>query len=882
MFKQPAFRYFPQFKTTALQDDTIFWKFALIPDTASVRRDANGRPFFLLVEYAFSDEDRAENPALPDGGGYMALDVELSISGEHEQAIVAALQQDVDDIWRRLKAAADAAGKPVQSARPSSWLYLGVDDVLFGLSADAPEAPPGDAPPRVIIDVPTWTKGTFLVSAPQSDALVSHRITEGPVSLVGSNVVSANMELTAAGATFMERTLTNPDGTGSTDLTPIQVVYKLEYLARVPPVDVSVTADSRNLYESVKSIYHDFEGNGCDEDSMVHSEANLEMAAQSGLIEVLLDPGTMSLSDDFIRELRSSALKTVQDQIKDNFFDKRPAPPPPADDKTSDFVTKEGDVYYFRHDLDVSSVHLGYHERLKGVQAWPAAPQGMIQTFLAGVPPQEMRRYVIKANLANPFFMSLGLTVTAFADWANEPIAFVECEVRYSGQDEDGQEVVKAHTFTLDADHPSGGWDPSLIGAKREYSYRWRVGYHDHPPSEYTDWQPEITPRLNLSIEDPGKVEVRFRAGNVNFGQTVRQAQVDVEYAAPGVPSEGTTLVLNAAQGEQTYQRYIYTTWNQPVRYRTRFYLQNDQTVESDWQTTTNRDLLVNEPSSYSRLDVQLVPAGDWADVVQSVVNLRYADAPYFSEGVFALKGIDEFRAWAVVLRDANKRKFQYQVITSFKDGTLARGEWVDADGDQTLPILVRSSPRLDVKLLPNLLDFAVTPVVTTTVRYDEPQGNVHHVNTFPFTAAQPATWTLPISDGHLRTYSHQTTYHTAGSGSVKGPEIRTDETTLVLEKLLVPEISCLVVPRPVDFVQTPVVEVDVSYKSPEDDIEFSDTLVFTEPVPQSFRFTVNDDSPRDYDVAVTYYLADGTVVARDPVTLDKAKIVVPKYVPAT
>jgi hypothetical protein len=103
-----------------------------------------------------------------------------------------------------------------------------------------------------------------------------------------------------------------------------------------------------------------------------------------------------------------------------------------------------------------------------------------------------------------------------------------------------------------------------------------------------------------------------------------------------------------------------------------------------------------------------------------------------------------------------------------------------------------------------------------------------------------------------------------------------------VLEKLLVPEISCLVVPRPVDFVQTPVVEVDVSYKSPEDDIEFSDTLVFTEPVPQSFRFTVNDDSPRDYDVAVTYYLADGTVVARDPVTLDKAKIVVPKYVPAT
>jgi hypothetical protein len=42
---------------------------------------------------------------------------------------------------------------------------------------------------------------------------------------VGSNVASANMDLTEAGATFMEKTLVNRDGTGGSDLTPIQVRF---------------------------------------------------------------------------------------------------------------------------------------------------------------------------------------------------------------------------------------------------------------------------------------------------------------------------------------------------------------------------------------------------------------------------------------------------------------------------------------------------------------------------------------------------------------------------------------------------------------------------------------------------------------------------------
>jgi hypothetical protein len=893
MLMVPAFRYFPEFRVTAYQDDTQFWKFYLIPDYVSMRRDINGNPVFLLIKYAFGDQDRAEDPNLPRGGGFMVFDVEMSVREADYPKIVARLQQDVNDTWNQLKAIAEGHGQPIEGVRlhsthklpgVSTSVSIGVQDVLLGLGPEGPGAPPGDTPPKVIISQPTWTEGTFKISAPQSEALVSHRVAEGKVSLIGNNVVAANMDLTPAGATFMEKTLTNLDGSGATDLVPIQVTYELKYWARVPPVKMYITADSRSVYESVKVIAHNYEGRGCDEDTMSHSEQDLSIAVQSGLINVQLDAGTLELSDDFLQELRGSALKFVMDMVKDKFFDKKPPPPPPADDKTADFVSRDSDVYYAKSEFNSESMHIAYNEEIKSLTEWPANPQGTLQSFLAGVSPAEMRKYVRVVDLDDPFFKTLGLTATCFADWAAEPIAFVECQVRYSGRDENNLDVEKVQTFTFTKDHTTDTWDPSLIGKKREYSYRWRVGYFGREPGEFTSWERDTTPRLNLSIADTGKVAIKILSGNVDFAQITKTVQVDLQYADAGsdVPDEAITLVLANGQQEQNYQRYIYTQWDRPVRYRTRFFLKNDQTIESDWKDTLSRQLIINEPTSYHRLDVQLVPAGDWEGVVQTVVNLRYVDEAggYFLEGVYALKSLDEFKAWAVVLKDPNKRKFQYKILTSFKDGSPpSQTGWIEADGDQSLPIVVRQNPKLKVKIMPNLLDFKVTPVVQSTLRYDDAQGDIHKVETFAFTAPTEANWSFPIPDQSRRTYRMQTTYNTADGKVIKLPEVNRDETTLVLSKLVVPEVACLVVPKLIDLVQTPVVEVNVDYADAAHGIDFSDTLVFTDQNPQSFHVQVEEDSPREYQVAVTYYLADGQIVNRDPVTLDQSKIVIPRYV---
>jgi hypothetical protein len=177
------------------------------------------------------------------------------------------------------------------------------------------------------------------------------------------------------------------------------------------------------------------------------------------------------------------------------------------------------------------------------------------------------------------------------------------------------------------------------------------------------------------------------------------------------------------------------------------------------------------------------------------------------------------------------------------------------------------------------MLDFKVTPVVTATLRYDDTQANIHKVDTFAFTEPNEASWSFQIADDSRRTYRSLVTYNTADGQEIQTEDKATDQTVFVIPKLLIPEIAIEVHPKMVNFVETPLVEVAINYDDPEHGIHEDETLIFTTPDPQTFRFRVDEDSPRQYNVAVTYYLADGNIIEKPSVALEKSKIVIPRYV---
>ena len=124
------------------------------------------------------------------------------------------------------------------------------------------------------------------------------------------------------------------------------------------------------------------------------------------------------------------------------------------------------------------------------------------------------------------------------------------------------------------------------------------------------------------------------------------------------------------------------------------------------------------------------------------------------------------------------------------------------------------------------------------------------------FSKGDVTHWDVPLASDKKRSYSHEITYHTADGGKIEREETVTDEEALVIPRVAAPEVKCVFVPRLLNFTDTPVVQADINYSDPDNDIEFSDTLVFTDNKEQSFRVPVNENSPLDYRLMLTYFRA--------------------------
>jgi len=899
MLKTPAFQYYDEFRVTVYQDDTKWWKFYLLPDYVSIRRDIDDNPVFLLIKYAFGDQDRDENPDLPRGGGMLNMDVELRVEETDEAAVRSRLQSYVDGEWARLRALADAEQIPVESMTLNSWHNrtngvprpfgdpgtapsLTIDDVSLGLDPDRPEAPPGDQSPEIELSYPEWTKGTFSIIAPSSDNLVTHKVVEGPLSMTGPNTAAVMLELTEAGATFFQKTVLEPSGQGGSNLLPIAAVMSVAFMGRLPPVNLRIQADTRAVYKALESIDHDYDDYACREDDIAHYETSLEMAVEAKLIDVKFDTGMLSLEDDLVQEIRGTAMSVVQDLLERRFFEETEAP---EEDAGDDLLKEKTDYYIMKQKEQIDFQTITYNETMTSIAEIEKNPQGTLQTFFAGLSEAEMRKFVRVLDLNDPFFMTLGLEVNCFANWEDNPIAFVEAQVRYDGRDENGDLVQKQETFTFDKDNTSAEWDPSLIGAKREYFYRWRIAYAGREPGEFIRWERERTPTLNLSIPDSGRLNLSILTGAVDFGQTVDHVQVSVTYEdrSSGVEKETETFKLTSGQQEQTYVRDLFTEWDKPVTYKARFFLKDGQVIEGEEETTTERTILINAPL-FDKLDVGLVPVGGgWDDVQQTIVDLVYEDEAnqYHVDQVFRLESAAEFKSWAVVLQNRDLRRFRYKVTISFKNGDFKVSEMIDANGDQTIPIVANDLPQLDVQIMPNTIDFAVTPVVTCTLRYDDDTANIHKIKTFAFDESNKTAlnWGFTIADAEKRDYEHELTYHTISGKTVEHDPTTTDETVLVVPRIVTPEVKCIFNARQINFTDTPVVEIQIDYADPVNGNDTTETFTLENPTDApTFQHPVDEDSPREFQLRVIYFKAEGGTHENDPVTVTRKRYVVPRY----
>ena len=890
MMKLPAHlhKQFPTGETvTVFQDDAQFWKFYLIPGFPTVRTDPNGKPVFQLIKYNFSDQSREENPDLPRGGGYMVFDSELKVKAEHQEAIIEELQTFVQQEYDRIKSNPnkkmrqlhlgatfnDTIGghwsQPGHEGTPRANPTTSSDTTLeMPTHDDGPPLP--DEVPKVVIGEPLWKSGKVTMNAPQSAGLVSNKVGERPASMLGNNVAAFSLDLTPDGASFMQQTLVGPDGHGASNLTPIQVVYELSMLAKLPPATLYVKFNTSSLYHSVQELFH--EHTNCSDDYFT-SENMMSTAIEAGLVTMKVDAGGIE-DEDMIQMLTKQGMDMVQTLVADRFAAKERAP---AEDwGTNDVAESSDEVYRLKQVTEIDMTDFEQTVTIEPTTEFKIAPQGTLQAFFKGE--SDMTPYIRVVDVNDDdFFKTLGLKARAFAKWAEDDVAFVELEVKYEQR---GELKTNTFTFTPESKEPMA-WDPALIDGKRDYQYRWRVGFEGRPAGDWSRWEKTTTRNLNVAVETPGKLQVEVTGVGLDFDNVLDALLVHLRYADPAndVPMASQSLLIAKDRPSGTWTRQLFAPWDKPVEFKVEYLLKSGTMLTKDWTKTAGpqQNLLIARPEKLDVLDLSLIPAGRWTDVIQSVLSLRYADGDYQRDAQFNFKTPDEFKKWAVLLLNPSKRKFEYKILSTFKNGDTQETQWLTREGDQALPVLVEGPPRLDVKVTGAVLDYASTPLAKIDLEYSDPQG-MRDVQSISLQKPDDSSlWSVPIRKEGPRVYRYKVTYFPAQGDPVERDWEIAETELIVVPRYQIPKAGAEVLPTLQDFGLTPAVEVTLKYDDPQRGVQETMTLVFTKNEKQAWFVPIPDSASKTYEATVTWYFADGTDKSSAPVRLEKPALIIPR-----
>ncbi len=891
MLQLPAFKHF-QFdggaSATVFRDDSKFARFYVIPGFPSVRLDGRGNPVFMLIKYKFSDQSREENPELPRGGGYMVFDAELRVEPEHYQTIVADLQSFVNAEWDRLKAMPKSKVRTLElrakfnDSIGSNWSQpamggggpMATAETHSNTTLELPEGDTGPEisgeAPKVEIGEPLWLEGKVTMTAPESAGLVSNKVGERPASLLGNNVAAFSIDLTADGATFMQKTLVADDGGGATDLTPIQVTYSLTMLAKLPKASMYIKFNTSQVYHAAQELFHEHEN--CTSDDYYTSENMMSSAMSAGLVTVKIDMGGIT-DPDLQQMLTSQATSTVQKLLAERFADKERKPLEEWAD--SDVAESSSEIYRLKRISDVDMTDFEMHMDIEPNTKFTISPQGTLATFFGDQ--SDMSKFVREVDLDDPFFKTLGLAVRAIARWQEDGIAAVEVEVKYEQQGE-----LKTNTFTFTpTDVEPQKWDPALIGGKRNYTWRSRVTFVGRAAGVWTKWESATTRDLNIAVPTPGKIDVTVTGVGLDFTNVVDAVLVHLRYEdrARDVPMVGQSILLSPDRASGQWQRIIYADWDKPIEYRVEYLLKNGTVTRRDWAKTDGpvQNLLVSRPD-VDVLDIVLVPAGDWSQVIQATVDVRYTDGAQHSDAHFQLKTQDEFKRWGVLLVNPNARKFEYKLLATFKNGDTQETEWMQLDGDQAVPLKVQGPPRLAVKVTGAVIDVASTPLVRVDLEYPHPvAAGVDTIAAFSLQAnTQVETWQVPLLPDAPSTYKQRITYFpTQGPPVERAWEVSQSE-LIVVPRYSIPMVGAEFNPMLVDFTKVAAAEVDLRYDDDARNVHARETLQFTGKEKQKWFVPVADEAAREYTMTLTWFYLDGTQVVAEPVKLTKNAVMLP------
>ena len=641
----------------------------------------DGVPEFQLLVYR---RDITDNPDLSEadrqklGGGFLAFTVDLGVT-----------EEQLKEVRKRL--AAHSSGTVTLTPVP---FHDGT--VRLSITKDVADAPGA---------TPDTERGLDFFE---------EVLDSGKPSLIGFNRATVGVVLSPEGALLMEAALRS-------GISPIGVIYDLEYLGLRPGFSVKIHADYKRVYTHLETRFGVKAGVG-----PIALGADIDLAWQTLRDQGAIKVDVIHFTDDAdLRKQADEAFGWFKTELMKDFF--ASALEPPGFMKAGEGTGVLGALQGL----------LGPLTQTQGGSLIPAYGQPTTEAPTTAPEPTDSRSNNPSAAKEN-----------AAADPAGKPGGAgggpgIGVQLGFSLK-RYRQEELKERDFeyTLQAAvkrsaAPQGLFSTLVDGMDLDRAIR----------------------RIDLDDEFFTKVDATFALGADLAADKITVVTVNVEYPATPRPGETpTTAGFRFTRDDvapKSFQAWLNDHKDLDFRYQLRVdfaadseWAGDEPSFTSPWFTTSARSVTVNPFDALDRFDLEVLLAGtvDPAQVQQVQLDLEYAKDGFADRRTLLLKQ-GESRHWRLRFAESTSKSYRYRVTYFLPDNLRHSTPWTTSDPVSTeTSSLVVNSPFhgvLRLGLIP-VLDPASIVEASVDVVYTEPGYERRYQATFPG-GTQPARQQLDI-----------------------------------------------------------------------------------------------------------------------------------------
>ncbi|MEM7152830.1 MAG: hypothetical protein AAF799_08305 [Myxococcota bacterium] len=688
------------------RDHAVPTLFHYLAGPPRLTRDEDGKPHLLLLKYRHALDSSSSMSAVERdqlGGGFLLFGVDCGIADDTKQKIKRELQSRM---------------------------------------------PPGSGPISLVPVL--YTEGTVKVlaldaqsgaeSTPEGSRFIRKVLGTATPSLMQDQRAIFSLALTPGAATLLEEAY-------ESELSPIGVMYELEFSGLRPALSVKVRADLKRVYDGFEAKLNvGVEADGVEVG--VDIGATLSWLKEQGAIEVEI---IRQQEGSDVNEMERQAMTLLKETLLKELFKPRMSQQQvpsleDAMDQVGDMVAssermnegqssggkvKVGLELAYKHEEELKTVTYDYD--VAAPETRTHAPNGFFSALLTG---SEKAKHIREINLDDQFFKTMTVQAQTAADFEGLDLETALLHIQYGGTEDDPRESWTATFSATDA-------EPKTFQAFRDdddFSYRYQLEYFFGGSEEVasldnhqkTPWRVS-TSRAQVvhPASDVEMLSVWVEPGVVDWA-TVDQIETTLtyEHEASDFKDERTMVIREDSERERWLVRLppeaprAYTVKN-------RWHLKNGSEVDGEPTTSENRHLYVGDPFPH-RLAVTIVPQVDPTQVQRVLVHLEYDDedndlvvrkAVEIIGPQFATQTVD------IPIIDPERREYSYAISLV----PAAGGEAVNrprVTTDEELIAVLPAGRRFDVRVivLGNLASAGLLGL-QVDLRCDPPDGVIQETH---------------------------------------------------------------------------------------------------------------------------------------------------------